>query len=413
MTWSFTANGVTYTDDDMKTGGHRSKFPEAINNIFIEAQNLAASGGGFAFIPYTFDASTTMSDPGNGDLRVNHGSNFASVTTFACDDQNDAGTDVQGLLDFFDESTATTKGVLILRHRTNIAIWAAYRLTAVSEQSGYWQLTVTHIDSGGSLASLNTGDDVTLGFIPSYADVSGLGTAAQEDVGTDANEVVQRNGSGQIDANSQHIINGLDPTSDQHLSTKKYVDDEIAAYNENLVLLETDIVSTDAASVVMNSFSSTYDAYWVNGRFVKSDVDGKKLFMRTSNSGSPHDSGASDYDWMNGSNLKGLQNSYSDYDAADDRIVIVGASALTVGSQSGSEGLTFWMYIEEPDLSQHTRFYWEGFVQVSSGFLTAIQGSGRRIEAATVDSIEFFFDTGSSEKIEAGAEFRLYGVKKL
>lgn len=106
-------------------------------------------------VDYTFDsASTADSDPGSGMIRANNATP-ASVTAFYIDDLDRLGVDQSTAIDAWDASTSSgTKAWMYIEDLTSGNRWT-YALTAVSDSSGYWEITVTHQAGTGAFASNN------------------------------------------------------------------------------------------------------------------------------------------------------------------------------------------------------------------------------------------------------------------
>jgi len=117
-----------------------------------------ASAGALAW-KYTFDNSTTMADPGTGEIRLNHGT-LSSVTAIAFDATTaDTGNpDVSDLIASLDDGTNSThEGYIFIRKSGAPATFMAYNVTAaVADNTGWLQVTVTHASSGGSLSNADT-----------------------------------------------------------------------------------------------------------------------------------------------------------------------------------------------------------------------------------------------------------------
>lgn len=94
-----------------------------------------------AGLAYSFDTSTSMADPGSGDVRFNSGT-IASVTAIAISDTDDEGNDQDGFLDTWDDSTSTVKGLLVISTADGQVI--VFEVTAISDQGTWHQATVVH-----------------------------------------------------------------------------------------------------------------------------------------------------------------------------------------------------------------------------------------------------------------------------
>lgn len=169
MSTQFTINGVTYTwPDDFDQYKYLSAWPAMILDSLADftgkmttaGQYAAAAGGAGWSTRYAFDTSTTDSDPGAGNVRLNNAAP-ASATAVYIDLADAGGADVTAALDALDDSTSTVKGFLSLRHRTDPTKWALYALTGLTTATGYRKLAVTYVSGpGGFVAS----DPVAVAF---------------------------------------------------------------------------------------------------------------------------------------------------------------------------------------------------------------------------------------------------------
>ena len=107
-------------------------------------------------IAFTFDSSTSMADPGNGDFRLNNAT-LASVTAIAVDDLSSVtgNPDVSAYVLSWDDSTNTAnRGFLIIKKISAPQNYAIYRITGAStDNAGWTQLAVTHVASAGSFTA--------------------------------------------------------------------------------------------------------------------------------------------------------------------------------------------------------------------------------------------------------------------
>lgn len=154
----------------------------------LASANNAAASTAFA-MRWNFDSSTTMADPGAGDLRLNNAT-LASVTTIAVS-ANSADTgnpDVSDAVLTWDDSTNTSnRGTLTLRKIGTPGTFAQYAITgAVTDNTAWLQLTVTYITGNGSFSNADglavgfarTGDQ---GNIASGATVTGVKYTRDDD----------------------------------------------------------------------------------------------------------------------------------------------------------------------------------------------------------------------------------------
>lgn len=111
-----------------------------------------------------FSTSTAMSDPGTGGIRFNNATR-ASVTAIAIDDLSaDTGNpDVSEYIKTWDDSTNTVRGTLILRKVGAPQNFAIFAVTGASvDNTGWKQLAVTHVASGGTFVA---SDVLTAAFL--------------------------------------------------------------------------------------------------------------------------------------------------------------------------------------------------------------------------------------------------------
>tara|TARA_R110002126_G_scaffold10100_5_gene45469 strand:- start:267 stop:1376 length:1110 start_codon:yes stop_codon:yes gene_type:complete len=104
---------------------------------------------------FTYDNSTSMGDPGTGEFRLNHGT-LGSVTAIAFDATSaDTGNpDISDFIATWGSSTATIKGHILFRKSGTPATFAIFNVTAaVTDNTGWLQVTVTHNDSNGTFSN--------------------------------------------------------------------------------------------------------------------------------------------------------------------------------------------------------------------------------------------------------------------
>lgn len=127
---------------------------------------LAGASATFA-MRWNFDSSTTLADPGQGDLRLNHATP-ASATVIAVSAQSaDTGNpDVSAAVLTWDDSTTTAhRGTLTLRKLGAPQVFAQYEITGASTNNTTWiELAVTYIP-GSSNGTFTNGDALAVGFV--------------------------------------------------------------------------------------------------------------------------------------------------------------------------------------------------------------------------------------------------------
>jgi hypothetical protein len=112
----------------------------------------AESAAGAVAVPFTFDSSTSMSDPGTGDFRFNNAT-VASVTAITLD-ANSADTgnpDVSDFIATWGASDSAEKAHITFKKSGTPATFATFKITAaVTDNTTHLELTVTHVDSNGT-----------------------------------------------------------------------------------------------------------------------------------------------------------------------------------------------------------------------------------------------------------------------
>jgi hypothetical protein len=166
-------------------------------------------------IGYDFSTTTAMADPGSGNVRFNNAT-VASVTAIAIDDLDKNGVDQSAYIALFDDSTNTVKGTLVFR--TGGGDVATFNITGLTDNTGWFQIAVTHVASSGTFAD---GEDTFIGFTRAGdkgADGAGSGDVSGPGSATD-NAVVRWDGtSGQLVQNSGVTINDSGDLTANNLS---------------------------------------------------------------------------------------------------------------------------------------------------------------------------------------------------
>lgn len=139
--------------------------------------NTGATGvaGADAGIKYNFDSSTSMADPGSGDVRLNSAT-LSSVTAIAVSDlcAESGGPDVSTYVLAWDDSTTlATRGTLIIKKDSAPENFVIYTISGSStDNSGWTQLAVTYVTHAGAFSNA---DSLVLQFLRTGDVGSGAG----------------------------------------------------------------------------------------------------------------------------------------------------------------------------------------------------------------------------------------------
>lgn len=115
--------------------------------------------------PYTFDTTTTNSDPGTGNIRFNFVT-YSSVTRIYIDLTNAESVGCTSWIDSMGDTVGGSKGRIRMFSVANPTQWADFKLTGVTTASGYRILEVTFVDKNGSFQN-GVAADTIVEFTPS------------------------------------------------------------------------------------------------------------------------------------------------------------------------------------------------------------------------------------------------------
>jgi len=102
-------------------------------------------------VGWNFATSTTMADPGSGNIRLNNAT-LASVTAIAISDNDNDGVDQSAYVLSWDDSTSVdSKGTLMFRTVAGDVL--IFNVTALTDNAGWTELAVTLTGSNGSLSA--------------------------------------------------------------------------------------------------------------------------------------------------------------------------------------------------------------------------------------------------------------------
>lgn len=126
-------------------------------DLIVDAASATASAGAVAY-KYTFSDTTAMADPGAGIFRFNNAT-VGSVTAIAIDDTSatSGNPDVSAFINSLDDGTNTTHHAYVtIRKDDTPATFAVFSLTALTDNSGWTELTLTHVASNGTWTDADT-----------------------------------------------------------------------------------------------------------------------------------------------------------------------------------------------------------------------------------------------------------------
>jgi len=127
---------------DNLVAGVFQKFPKWGREVneSLAAISAFTAGGAYA-LPYTFDSSTTDTDPGNGRLRFNSSTQNSS-TVIRIDDLTSSSVNITSLLSAIGAGSSAVKGAVRLVKASDPTQWALFDITGVATMSGYRNITV-------------------------------------------------------------------------------------------------------------------------------------------------------------------------------------------------------------------------------------------------------------------------------
>ncbi|MDP1711946.1 MAG: hypothetical protein Q8K86_05765 [Candidatus Nanopelagicaceae bacterium] len=115
--------------------------------------------------PYVWDTNTVDSDPGAGRVKGNNGPGM--ITKIWINYNNSNGNLVSDWVESLDDSTSQIKGLLRIANYSNLK-WTIYKLTAVTDKVGYYELDVIFVNwSGIGPGALLNDEPVIVSFAPS------------------------------------------------------------------------------------------------------------------------------------------------------------------------------------------------------------------------------------------------------
>ena len=210
---------------------------------------------------YNFSTTVTDSDPGAGNLRLNHAT-IASATSMFIDNLENLGGDVSSFIDTWDDSTnSALRGHVLLREVADKQNFALFSITgAVTDGTGYRKVVITYVAGNGSFADT---DEVSIEFARTgnkgtdgagAGDVIGPASAVDENIAvfdTTTGKLIKDGGStvAQVKARANH-------TGTQVASTISDFDTEVSN-NSSVVANTAKITYPSADSTKVGHISVT------------------------------------------------------------------------------------------------------------------------------------------------------------
>tara|TARA_R100000234_G_scaffold35972_1_gene21411 strand:+ start:19598 stop:21430 length:1833 start_codon:yes stop_codon:yes gene_type:complete len=131
----------------------------------------STGASGVAGLAMTWSNSTSDADPGSGKIAFNNAT-VSSVSVLYVDDADDAGVDISGFVQSWDDVTNdASRGFITVTKEGTPSTYATFKVSgAVTDASGYTKVAVTHVISNGTFSN---SDGVGVQFVQSGADGSG------------------------------------------------------------------------------------------------------------------------------------------------------------------------------------------------------------------------------------------------
>lgn len=218
----------------------------------------------------------------------------------------------------------------------------------------------------------------------------GLGTAATQDVGVAANNVVQLDATPKLPAVDGSVLTNLPYP---------------AASGASLVLISSQVAS-NSATIDFTGLTNTYEAYEVWLSNVKPATDQVEFWLRVGTGAGPtYQEDATDYYWQTEAMSGGV--SAIQGDTADNEMVLTHTGAAGLGNATG-EHFTGVVRFGNPAASDSHNFFWEGTYRDSANVPRPMWGGGGYEVDEAITAIRFLMSSGNI----ASGRFSLYGLKK-
>jgi hypothetical protein len=253
---------VLFPESSTSTG-KSIEDPVALNLIRWDSAGAALEGVSLSDLSlglgtatkWTFDSSTSMGDPGTGDIRLNNAT-LASVTQIAVDatSAQTGNPDISDWVASWDDSTNdAVRGTIMIHEDGSPAnFWVGNINGPIVDNTGWLQIPVTYIDSGGSFTAA---DNLVVSFSR-----SGDAGAGGIDMLWDADTTDADSGAGKVWLNNGTLAS----------VTVVYIDDvDSNGVNINTLVDTFDDSTTSALrgtiKITQKGTPATYAIYHVTG----------------------------------------------------------------------------------------------------------------------------------------------------
>jgi len=321
------------------------------------ASSAEASTGAATF-KYTFDNSTSIADPGsNGEWRWNNGT-AGSVTSMAIRAATaDTGNpDISPFIVTWDDSTSTVNGHVLFRKSGTPATFAIFAIGAITDNTAWLQVALTHVASNGTWSNADTGyisfigrngDKGDTGSTGAKGDAPGLLMAWETATGDSDQGVGKTWGNNgtvssisvlymdDVEAGGASINSFVDTWDDSTNSNPKghiYIVKNSAPENFHLFAVTSTVVSASTYSKVPVSFIQT------SGTISDGDAC-SVLFTRVGDKGADGSGSMTNFIMSDGSTTQTITDGQTQVFAAGEGLDVAVSSTDTV-TYSGEDAST-------------------------------------------------------------------------
>lgn len=198
-----------WTFDPANDSYYRLSVQALIDNLPAGPPGDTGPTGPTAGIRQAYSSTTTDSDPGAGTFRLNNATP-ASATAAYLDNLDNAGATVSGIIDRYDDSTNTIKGVLRFEKSGDPSIWAEFNVSgSVVDGTGYRKLTLA---SGAGSGTFTDADVFAISFTRAGdkgADGAGTGDFSSNTASSVDGEMLLFSGTGGKTGKRSTLTGGL------------------------------------------------------------------------------------------------------------------------------------------------------------------------------------------------------------